>query len=96
MDERFDTIQDVITSYAKVVSAENWSDDGDNPKEDDEIYDDGNNEHGSEGRSVSHDASAEPDEPDARGDIFKTGITPSSPHVSPNPEVDEVRPSEEE
>ncbi|KAG6855273.1 hypothetical protein H0H87_005680, partial [Tephrocybe sp. NHM501043] len=75
---------------------ENWSDDGDNPEEDDEIYDDGNNEHGSEGKSVSHDASAEPDEPDARGDMFKASITLSSPHIHLNPEADEVRPSEGE
>ncbi|KAG6825076.1 hypothetical protein H0H87_010422 [Tephrocybe sp. NHM501043] len=96
MDERFDTIQDVITSHPKVGYAENWSDDGDNLEEDDETYDDGNNEHGSESKSVSHDASAEPDEPEARGDMFKASLTPSSPHVNPNPEVDEVRPSEEE
>ncbi|KAG6826192.1 hypothetical protein H0H87_010596 [Tephrocybe sp. NHM501043] len=94
MDERFDTIQDVITSHAKV--GENWSDDGDNPEEDDDTYDDGNKEHGSEGKSVSHDASAEPEEPDVRGDMFKASITPSSPHINPNPEVDEVRPLEEE
>ncbi|KAG6805325.1 hypothetical protein H0H87_004593 [Tephrocybe sp. NHM501043] len=75
--------------------SKNWSDIGGYSDDDDEIYDDGNNEHGSTGKSASHDASAEPDEPDARGDTFKASATSSSPHVIPNPKLDEDKPSEE-
>ncbi|KAG6843570.1 hypothetical protein H0H87_003063 [Tephrocybe sp. NHM501043] len=77
------------TKSSYFTPSKNWSDEGDYPDDDDddETYDNGNNEHGSEGKAVSHDASAEPDEPDARGDMFKESATPGSPHVIPNPEV---------